>query len=139
METTNIKLARRIVEEGFGENKPEIFDELATKGFIEHQRGMTQGMESTKAAIGDLNRAFPDLSYRLLNAVANGDLVCVHYRATGTHERNLGPMTPTGKKFEIDVIDIMRFEAGKLAEHWGSPDRLGMLEDLGIWPPHGPE
>ncbi len=27
-------------------------------------------------------------------------------------------MFPTGKTFEITVIDIMRFETGKLIEHW---------------------
>ena len=36
----------------------------------------------------------------------------------------------------IEVIDIGRFEDGKLVEHWGVPDRLGALEQLGAtWRP----
>jgi hypothetical protein len=30
---------------------------------------------------------------------------------------------------------IMRFEAGKLVEHWGVPDRLALMEQLGMKPP----
>jgi predicted ester cyclase len=33
---------------------------------------------------------------------------------------------------EIDVIDIARFENGKIVEHWGVPDQLGILIQLGL-------
>ena len=39
---------------------------------------------------------------------------------------------PTGKSFEIDVMDVVRFEDGKIVEHWGVPDQLGMLIHLGL-------
>jgi predicted ester cyclase len=29
----------------------------------------------------------------------------------------------------------MRFKDGKLVEHWGVPDRLGLMEQLGMKPP----
>lgn len=31
---------------------------------------------------------------------------------------------PTGKSIEIDVMDVVRFEDGKMVEHWGVPDQL---------------
>ena len=34
----------------------------------------------------------------------------------------------------IDVIDIARFEDGKMAEQWGVPDRLGGMMQLGLVP-----
>jgi predicted ester cyclase len=40
---------------------------------------------------------------------------------------------PTRKTMQIDVIDIARFEEGKLLEHWGVPDRLGILMQLGFF------
>ena len=39
---------------------------------------------------------------------------------------------PAGKSFEIDVMDVARFENGKIVEHWGVPDQLGMLMQLGL-------
>ncbi len=41
---------------------------------------------------------------------------------------------PTGKVMEIDVIDISRFEEGKMVEHWDVPYRLGTLLQLGLFP-----
>jgi len=135
IEDQNIILARRIVEEGFGDGQPGVFDELADDDFIEHQSGMKTSKEGPQAAINALHHAFPDITYSLINVLADKDLVTTHYRAKGTHKGNLGPMPATGKTFEIDVIDIMRFKDGKLHEHWGVPDRLAMIESLGFWPP----
>jgi len=53
----------------------------------------------------------------------------------GTYINKFGPMYPTGKKFEITVIGIGRFENGKLVEHWGVPDKLALMEQLGMKPP----
>jgi predicted ester cyclase len=39
---------------------------------------------------------------------------------------------PTGKSFETDVMDVARFEDGKIVEHWGVPDQLGLLIQLGL-------
>lgn len=36
---------------------------------------------------------------------------------------------------QITVIDMMRFQDGKLVEHWGVADRLSMMEQLGMKPP----
>jgi predicted ester cyclase len=53
--------------------------------------------------------------------------------ARGTH---LGPFMgpPTGKPITITVMDVCRFENGKIVEHWGVPDRFAMLVQLGLLP-----
>lgn len=37
----------------------------------------------------------------------------------------------------ITSIDIGRFAGGKLVEHWGSTDSVGLLQQLGVDPPMG--
>jgi predicted ester cyclase len=39
---------------------------------------------------------------------------------------------PTGRKMQIDVFDLLRVRDGRLVEHWGVPDRLGALVQLGL-------
>lgn len=41
---------------------------------------------------------------------------------------------PTGLPMRIDVFDVLRIVDGKVVEHWGVPDRLGLLVQLGAKP-----
>lgn len=43
----------------------------------------------------------------------------------------------TGKPVLIGVVDILRFEGGKIAERWGEADFMGMMQQLGVVPPPG--
>ncbi|HLF87790.1 MAG TPA: ester cyclase [Anaerolineales bacterium] len=40
----------------------------------------------------------------------------------------------TGKRVEIGSIDIIRFEDGKAAKHWGETDVMTMMQQLGVVP-----
>ena len=40
----------------------------------------------------------------------------------------------TGKSVSFGVIDIVRITNGKLVEHWGQMDSMGMMQQLGVMP-----
>jgi predicted ester cyclase len=44
---------------------------------------------------------------------------------------------PTGKRFEIPVIDIFRVVDGKCTDHWSVVDQMGMMQQLGLMPAQG--
>ena len=133
---SNNNLFRILIEEGFSKGDVTVFDKYTAPGFIENQYGFSPpGIEGVKNAIKGLHRAFPDFSLTIEDLIENEDKVWGRLTGRGTHKNQFGPMPPTGRKFEITVIDIMRFENGKLAEHWGVPDRLALMEQLGMKPP----
>ena len=133
---SNKEIFRIIIEDGFSEGDVSVIDQHAAKDFVEHQYGFNPpDASSVKAAISDLHRAFPDFSMKIEDVVVYGDKVWGRMTAKGTQKAQFGPMPATGKKFEICVIDIMRFKNGKLVEHWGVPDRLGLMEQLGMKAP----
>jgi predicted ester cyclase len=66
-----------------------------------------------------LRPAFPDLSVEIHDQVAEGDKVTTRKTIRGTHLGELFGIPPTGKRIEIDVIDIVRVAHGRYAEHWG--------------------
>ena len=38
---------------------------------------------------------------------------------------------PSGRTFRIHVFDVLRVRGGRVVEHWGVPDRFGVLLQLG--------
>ena len=133
---TNEQLFRIFIEDGFSKGDISVFDRYASPDFKEHQHGFNPpNAERIKRFISGLHKAFPDFSMTIEDLAATGDKVWGRMIARGTHQSQFGPMPPTGKKFGITIIDIMRFENGKLVEHWGVADRLGLMEQLGMKPP----
>lgn len=133
---TNEQLFRILIEDGFSKGDTNVFDEYASSDFIEHQHGMNpQNVEGVKKAINSLHSAFPDFSLVIEDLTSDGDKLWGRLTGRGTHKKQFGPMPPTNKKFEITVIDIMRFKDEKLIEHWGVADRLSLMEQLGMKPP----
>jgi predicted ester cyclase len=133
---TNEQLFRILIEDGFSKGDLTVFDTHASPDFVEHQHGFfPPDVEGVKKAIHQLHHAFPDFSLTVKDMVVHGDTVWGRMIGLGTHRNQFGPLLPTGKKFEITVIDIMRFKDGKLVEHWGVADRLSLMEQLGMKPP----
>src|ERR1700675_2083339 len=136
MATTNESIYRRIIEEGFNQGKLEIADELVAPGAVEHQRGSADGPEGLKRTIKVLRSAFPDFTITITEVGAVGDKVLAMQKGGGTNLGSFAGRPPTGIKAFIDVIDVCRFENGKMVEHWGVPDQLGMMMALGhVTPP----
>lgn len=129
----NQEVLRQVIEEGFGKGNVEALDLLFAPNYKEHQFGMKTTLEGLKEDIHALRAAFPDLHYTIEDSVADGDTVWMRMTAHGT---NLGPFMgpPTNKAINITVMDVCRFENGKIVEHWGVPDRFAVLAQLGLLP-----
>src|ERR1700687_2248752 len=131
---------RRLIEEGFNQGNLAVADELVAPGAREHQRGGGgDGPEGVKKTITVLRTAFPDFTITIDEIAVSGDKVWARQRGGGTNLGSFAGHPPTGRKAFTDVIDICRFEQGQMVEHWGVPDQLGMMMQLGhITPPARP-
>jgi len=130
MENENLSVIRKFVEEGFGNADLYIIDHLMSENCIEHQFGMSGQKEGLKKAVLSLKLAFTDLDYELIRYCTDGNIVWVHYKATGTHTGPFMGNEATGRKFSIDVMDVVRIDEGQITEHWGVPDRFALLTQL---------
>jgi len=128
----NKALLLKLIEEGFNKGNLAVVDEIVSSGAKENQRGNGDGNEGTKEVIRTLRRWFPDFLMRVEDVAVAGDKVWARFKATGTNLGSVMHKPPTGKKVVVDVIDIARFKDGKLVEHWGVPDQLGMMLQLGL-------
>ena len=113
------------------------FDQVMADDFVEHEE--TPGLAPTKEGVKEFFTmyiaAFPDLRFEVEDVIATGDKVVARARATGTHEGAFMDMPATGKRIDVQLIDIVRFgEDGLAREHWGVFDALTMMQQLGVVP-----
>ena len=130
---------KRLYEEVFNQGNFDVADELIGANVIEHQQqpGVAPdaaGPELVKQIARFFRSAFPDLNIAVEDLIAEGDRVAARVTITGTHEGELMGIPPTGKRVEVSSMDIIRFEDGKAAEHWGETDIMSMMQQLGVVP-----
>lgn len=133
--TTAYDVVRRILDEGFATGDTSAVDRLCSPDLIEHQFGMAgtgaTAIEMVKEAVRTVHAAIPDIRYTIEDSVERGDVVWVRVRAQGTAT---GPFfgPPSGRPIDIQVFDVARVIDGRIAEHWGCPDRFALLQQTGV-------
>src|SRR5215210_4552079 len=127
---------RRFLEEGFGQGKTELVDEVLHSDFVcydpNSEAGEVRGADTIKQEIEWFRSAVPDLTYTVEDQIAEGDKVVTRYKASGTHQGEFFGVPGTGNRIEMSGINIDRFdESGKLVEEWAEYDLLGAMKQLG--------
>ena len=137
----NKALARRELQEIFAaKGNLDAAEEIYAPDYISHQPAGDEdlrGPEAIKQFAAGVRQAFPDLEITVEDQIAEGDKVLTRFRTRGTHQGELWGIPPTGKEVEITNMSMCRIEGGKMAEEWPAPDRLGMMQQLGVIPPPG--
>ena len=129
----NVTATRRLIDECFSAANLGIVADLVAPDSVEHQRGLRPGPEGTRETIRTLHLWFSDFRLTIVDVSATDDMVWIRNRATGINTGSVFGRPPTGKAIDITVIDILRFTDGRIVEHWGVPDQLGMLMQLGLF------
>jgi len=133
----NKAIARRIPLEVFEQGRLAVIDEIVVPDVKEHgdpPPGMPAGREGLKAVVSEMRKGFPDLKFSVDLQVAEGDFVAGYSTVSGTHKGEAFGMPATGKHAEWAETHIVKIVNGKITEHWGVIDQLGMLRQLGLAP-----
>jgi predicted ester cyclase len=133
-------IVRRLIDEGFNEGNLEVVDAITSPELAEHQDfgpGHAAGAAGVRAVVESLRRAFPDFHLAIEDLVADGGSVWLRMVATGTNTGSFMGHAPTGRPLRINVFDVIRIEDGLMVEHWGVPDRLAAMLQLGLLSPPG--
>jgi predicted ester cyclase len=133
----NKAISRRIPLEVFEQGRLDVVDEICAPDLIEHGTpppGIPQGRERIKAIASALRKGFPDIKYKLDHQIAEGDFVASYVTVSGTHKGEIFGMPATGKHATWAEAHFVKLVNGKMTEHWGVQDHLGMLRQLGLAP-----
>lgn len=133
----NKALARQMIEEIFNRGDLSRVDEFLAPDFVEREElppGVPPGREGVKQLTAMLRSAFPDFKATIDDLVAEGDKVVILQTWRGTHRGEFMGIPPTGRSVSFQVIDTMRIAGGKIVEHWGLMDSMGLMQQLGAIP-----
>jgi len=134
MTTETQKMIERIPLEILNTNKFELIDEIYSPNYVEHtaQPGVAPTREGFKQFAIGLKKAFPDLRYTIEDSIESGDKIVHRLTARGTMKGDFMGMSATNKLATWTEFHMGRVVNGRLTEHWGLVDQLGMLVQLGV-------
>jgi steroid delta-isomerase-like uncharacterized protein len=127
----------------------EFYDEMLTNGNLEklddlvtddggdHEEGFPgqpEGKEGVAFFVKTMREAFSDIKATVGVSVDSGDMACAQVTITGRHTGEFMGVPASDRSFEIQCMDIVRFEDGKCAEHWGVTDNMSLMMQLGAIP-----
>jgi predicted ester cyclase len=103
-----------------------LIDELLIPTFVGYERNAsdTYGPAGMRQVANTFFRNFPDATFTILDAIAEGDVVVLHLHVQGTHSASGRPISVTG-------MGLFRLVDGKITESWSNWDELGMSQQLG--------
>jgi predicted ester cyclase len=129
---TNKAITRRLVDAINTDNEAAFLDVLVPD-VIDHYSlpGLPPGREGWNMNRKILRTAFPDCHWHEEDLFAEGDRVMVRATLRGTHLGDFLGISPTGNAITVSNIHIVRIADGKIVEHWGHGDDMGMMRQLG--------
>ena len=112
-----------------------VAEECIGPTYIDHNNEQAgRGPDVLRAHVAALLRTFPDFSMKIEDMIAEGDRVVTRVTGSGTHAGTWMQIEPTGSVVEVKGINIDRVVAGRIVEHRGEADTVGMLVQMGVDP-----
>jgi steroid delta-isomerase-like uncharacterized protein len=116
----------------WNEHDPDALEDLALPEYRRHLGpGQSIDLAAQKERLRGLQRGMPDVRFEVEDLIEEGDRVVFRVNVTGTHQGEMLGVPATGRHVAYTAIDILRFENGKIAEHWGFGDSASLLRQLG--------
>jgi predicted ester cyclase len=127
----NKQVARQVIERIFMRQEDAAIDELVGDRFVAHTFGpMPPGREGLREGMRRAGAGVSDARFEIHDMIAEGDRVAVRLTTSARHTGKFMGIEPSGNRYSIDEIHILRIEDGQMVEHWHEFDRAGLLGQL---------
>ncbi len=133
MSTEDAKnLLRRLFDDVLSQNHLNVIDEIYAEDYefdAPALAGATSaanhGREAFKARVNAFRAAFPDVQYKILNIVSNGEIVATKFAFSGTHKGAFAGFAPTGRYSTVTGIHYTLLVNGKIKKTWAGFTNIG--------------
>jgi predicted ester cyclase len=132
----NKAVYERMVGEVVNKGNFDIIPELFHPDYVDHVAppGTTPGLAGVEEIFRMFRTGFPDVQFHIDQMVGEGTYVATLVHGEGTQTGQFIQFPPSGKHAVWRSVGFFRVEDGLIREHWGIPDLLGLLIQIGIIP-----
>lgn len=129
------QLIRRFYTEVVAGGDYSNLDSFVATDYVDHNAAEgDRGPEVVRTHLEAIRTTLPDFTIRIEDIFAEGDYVITRVTGRGTHLGEWMGIEPTGREVRLKGINIDRIEGGRIVEHWGEADTIGMLVQMGVDP-----
>ena len=127
----------RMVEEVVNKGNFDVIPELFHEDYVDHASppGTPPGIAGVEPIFRMFRTGFPDVKFTIDQMIGEGNYVATLVHGEGTHTGQFIAFPPSGKHAVWRSVGFFRIQDGKIPEHWGIPDLLGLLIQIGVIPP----
>lgn len=135
-ESPNKQVYRRFVEEVINKGNISVIPELYHDDYVDHTAppGAPKNLSvfDQVSAIPKMFRgAFPDVHFTIEDMSEEGDWVATRVTGRAQHiGRPFMGVPPSGWRVAWSSLGMFRLQDGKIIEHYGAPDLLGLREQI---------
>lgn len=131
---SNKELLRRFNDEAWNGHKPELVRNYCARDCVFEESGSppVRGADGVERLLRGYLQAYPDLHCDIKAMTEDGPWVGMWFVVTGTHRGPLMGIPPTNRKISIDVVEMDRFENGKIVQTVATWNVAELSRQLGI-------
>ena len=130
MATEMDAFVKRLVN-AYNQRSLDEFDSLLTDDVVlVRDEEKAHGRDEFKAVLRRLQRAFPDIQYRIDDVIVAGDRIALRWEARGTHRDDYLGVPATGRPVSYTGVTIYELRDGRIARIWVAADLLSLLRRL---------
>ena len=124
----NLEVVKGFLEDVIVRNNLHLVERYVAPEVIDSSQ--PAGIQGFTTTLQSFRTVFPDLEYKLIETIVEGEKVAVRFSAKGTHLGNYLGIPPTGKKISFWGISMFGVRNGLITEHWGLFDVPGILRQF---------
>jgi steroid delta-isomerase-like uncharacterized protein len=124
------RFVKRLVN-AYNQRSLDDFDNLLTDDVVlVRDEEKAHGRDEFKAVLRRLQRAFPDIQYRVDDVIVAGDRIALRWEARGTHRDEYLGVAATGRAVSYGGVTIYELRGDRIARIWVAADLLSLLRRL---------
>ena len=107
----------------WNKKKTDLITELFSEDVLIHTpMGSFQTPKDMAEIVRKWHVAIPDMKMEFLHIIEEDNVVIVHWKAHGTHRKDLNALKATNQPIDYKGVTIFKFDGDKVVEQWAYVD-----------------